>query len=424
MKHTGSEKMDAAMPQNQTWQYSMDSSSNNESRPPLELSRSGGVTIKLIRQTMWNHAWALLGLVAFTLYVLACRPAFSPDGSKLLLPTFGGPHEASRVLLLNWQKQQWRTLLHLGENIMDEEYPVTALWSPDGKQMIAAWAADDETITICVTPVESPGVTRLFHLDQIPDAMSHLVIPPPVIGDWLYIGGREITALNWRTGESRSIPLPDHLVSGADTNETQILLSPQPNGLYCLLAKSNGFNIGQVELNPLKIKPVLTLDETNEGVYFLAVSPNNTQIALAIGEAKAQELRIYQDQLLQKTYHFSSPERPVLLGNMAYSPNGQTLYVAAFEASETKTSDFVVYELPSNGDPMRTIRLFPVQEGDEAVTLLYQFALSPDGMTLAAFGGIHTNTNTTPEKNALFLVDLKRADRRIKKIAVPKLPIN
>jgi Tol biopolymer transport system component len=73
-----------------------------------------------------------IGLLAFLLYVLACRPSFSPDGTKILVPIHDPAHTNTAVWVYDRGQQTWTKVYEsAGTYILPY-----VNWTGDGQQAV------------------------------------------------------------------------------------------------------------------------------------------------------------------------------------------------------------------------------------------------------------------------------------------------
>ena len=106
---------------------------------------------------------------------------------------------------------------------------------------------------------------------------------------------------------------------------------------------------------------------------------------------------------------------PITLGNLVWSSDDKVIYAAQFKSIEEGT-ECGLCEIPVSGQKLRSTPLWVTKE-DELARVSFQIALSPDGKCVAASTGF--NVEDTAESRALYLVDLRRAKRPVRKIPVP-----
>lgn len=75
-----------------------------------------------------DAALMLVGLVCLAVFTPACRPVFSPDGSRILYywPTIG-------VVVYDRRSQTWESIFSTKTG------QVIAQWTADGKEVIILW---------------------------------------------------------------------------------------------------------------------------------------------------------------------------------------------------------------------------------------------------------------------------------------------
>ena len=360
---------------------------------------------------------AAIALVAITLYVLACGPAFSPDGRRILV-TSTDTNGVSRVLMFDRKTSGWTLLAQRrGEEHASETPLAAALWLPDGRHAVVQWWRE-KGMQVMVLPIGEAGPTRLFDVPDLEDNVGPFVLSPPIVRGRLLIGGQSLRALDLKTGDLTEHPL--QLPTG-ETNDMEVLVHAQQDGAYCIYGKNQDLTIGRVNSASLAVTPVLKLEDIDDGGFFFAVCPKSKRLAVVVEKEGNPIVRIYKAQLLEREIRLGTGEKTVAFGNLAWSPDGRTLYAATFEkaALDGDRALFGVHELPADGGTPRQIPLFAVKIKGET-PLYHQFALSPDGKALAAFGGVFLDEKTVGEKDwALFLADLSRPDRRVKKYPIP-----
>jgi len=398
---------------------------------------------------------AFIGLASLAIYVLACRPAFSPDGSKILVTASGGTNKQGHVLVYDRKAAKWTPLLTVAQSPGGNGALVpSALWSADGKEVIAAWASDDDRVMVSVLPVGGVGPTRLFQVDH--PALPALMVPPALIvrpglpAPYLLFGGESITALNLESGEADQQKLAGNDATNAP--KKTIYLVGQGKEVFYLLGGDKMLEAGRLDLESLRPSPLLQLQTTNEDANpFLAVSKTSSRLALTRGDADNQSLLIYRRFQLERTLPFGATNNGIILGNLVWSVDGKTLYAAGFrplkpgpitkaihagysalraagfKPTEPTTFDLQlsVCEIPLDGKPFRETPLFRIASAhDETFLMLYQIALSPDGKTIAASAGLSADDQGTRERDrALYLLDLSRARRPVSRIAIPRATV-
>lgn len=111
-----------------------------------------------------HHTLALIALAALTIYVLACRPSFSPDGSKVLFPCIDPETKSASVVLYDRTTKKSEHVFALPGAGGSKDAPVlSAQWMPDGKQAIVIWHAEEsKSFQVVVLPLGSRNPTRFI----------------------------------------------------------------------------------------------------------------------------------------------------------------------------------------------------------------------------------------------------------------------
>lgn len=398
---------------------------------------------------------ALVALASLAVYVLACRSSFSPDGSKILMPAAGGEFEQGHLLMYDRPTAKWTHLLSVAMPDCGGDVPIpTAIWTADGKEVIASWAAEGK-IAVSLLPVGRPGPTRFYQFDIRPEGAdagegSNGLIEPPVLrGRHLLFGGQVFTVLNLDSGEVTRQELP--VSEGTNNANRGIWLFGQGKEISYLMGSDDAAEAGRLDVSDLahlRLVPSVKLDPKKEdGNPFIAVSAPDGRLALTGGDEDNQSLLIYRQSRLERTFPFgTATNNGTMLGNLIWAPDGKTLYATGFRSLEpglfakavhasyealrslgfrpTEPRPFdlqvLVCEIPLDGRPVRETPLFRMASSrDKTFRMFYQIALSPDGRTLAVGDGYAGNHQESRKPNlALYLVDLTAESRPVSRIPI------
>jgi hypothetical protein len=399
---------------------------------------------------------ALVALASLVVCILACRSSFSPDGSKILMPAAGGEFEQGHLLMYDRPTAKWTHLLSVASPHRGDDVPIpTAIWTADGKEVIASWAADSR-IVVSVLPVGRPSPTRFYQFDistegEDADKKGTCLIEPPVLrGRHLLFGGQVLTVLNLDSGEINRQELP--VSEGTNNANRGIWLFGQGKEICYLMGSDDEAEAGRLDVSDLahlRLVPSVKLDPKKEdGNPFVAVSAPDGRLALTGGDEDNQSLLIYRQSKLERTFPFgAATNNGTMLGNHIWSLDGKTLYAAGFRSlepgpfakavhasyealrslgfrpSEPRPFDLqvLVCEIPLDGRPVRETPLFRMASSrNETYRMLYQIALSPDGRTLAVGDGYAwAHTESRKPNLALYLMDLSAESRPVSRIPIP-----
>lgn len=387
---------------------------------------------------------ALLGIIAIVVYVLACRPSFSPDGSRLVFTSFDSDAKQTSVLCYDLNTKTLETVYHaavvdkvsepepapnqnedaekkpfsFSRGSVKEQYLVTTQWLPDGKRI-----AINALSYVLVLPVGSAGRTRLLQLQNDLDSGT-LMRPLPVLGKYQFIADKHfLLRLDLETGGILAAP-----------DKKEYMLIGQGNQLYYLAAadivstpgsseeKAESVEIGKLNSETLAATPLLKMkgEETfGELTGFGAASRDGSRLALTTNLSKTPKVLLFRDNKLEKTLALAKEDSDVTVGNVEWSSDGKTLYSAYARKQENAPCRYGVLEAAADGSSVREIPLFSGDSSD-SWWVAFQIAISPDGRTLAgSSAGFEDNDDIEGKDRALYLIDLGSAARKVTKVPVP-----
>jgi hypothetical protein len=377
---------------------------------------------------------AAIGLAALAAYIIACT-SFSPDGSKVLFPSIVPETGLLGVALYDRQtaKSEWVFVPASWRESAKEAQGKGLLrpfWSPDGQRAMVLWAdadKDEDPVRLVVAslPVSAKGPVRLYALtrERGDDLGAAMFGPPCVVGKHLVLGGKSLTRLDLETGAATT------------TNaEAEVVLVPFGARVFFLAtspAEGVDYEVGTVDVEKLCLNPILRLQQEQVGDIFPslpAVSRDGGKIALVSKKTKtANSVLIYRGKELEKEILLPSQPRGVVLGNLQWSADTQTIYAAYQCASEGPKPgmELGVVCIPVNAEGARFVPLCRARSGEEAIHW-FQIALSPDSKTVAVsstFLGYDTDNgvqpdNLEPEDRALFLVDVSQQPPKVTKAPI------
>jgi len=360
-----------------------------------------------------------VGLAALITYIMACRPAFSPDGSKVLFPYVDADAGTRAIGLFDRGDGTSRCLLSaVGRRTGYSASLMTAGWTADGKSALVFLAEEQggEHVRVLLVPLDRNAPLRTYFVPDVKKATASLVIPPPVIGRHVFLGGKSLVRLDLTTGDIERAAF-----------DAEISPIRQGNRIFYVGERRRpgaDFDVGTLDPETLAPTPLLELkkEETGEIMPFIAVSEDGTRIAMAGRDGQNGRILIFEGKKLER---FLSPETKTgasTIGNIEMAADGRTVYASFFrEVASESSLQFGVLEASVAGDAAREIPLFQVRVDKGKMdqgSPVFQVALSPDGTTLAATSGLFPME--TSEGRALYLVDLKDAGRKVTRIPIPE----
>lgn len=392
----------------------------------------------------WLHLTLLaLALVGWIVFVLACveGPAWSPDSFKILFGYYD--HDGGRyaVALYDLSKHKTRIIFErLTTDDDDDDLGMLPGWQGDGARaliLINEGSSDSNKHCVLLSlPIASKGVPRTYDLANAKNCWYRSMILQR--GDKLYISGDD--GLNWvnlTTGESGSSDIKGGPGFLHERNGHILYLRPASRPLASAKekdAQEDGLEFGQISFADSALKPAFTIWQTQFSDIKVGDSistawePGGTRIALlGVGENSDKILMMDENKGPIGAITPQLGVQPARIGNIIWSPDGQTLYAAAITAgSKEKTCDFSLAEIPVSGARGRLTRIasFTCSDVNDSDTrsmldMVLPLALSPDGNWIAATPANCDTQHFAAPDRALFLIDLRHQSHRITRIPFP-----
>lgn len=394
----------------------------------------------------WLHV-ALLGiaLVGWLIFILACveGPGWSPDSSKVLFSYFDSDGGRYAVALYDVAKHKTKLIFERPTKEEDDNLGLLPAWQSDGSRaliLVNEMASEsDKHCVLLSLPVGSNGVPRTYDLGKAKDCWYRPMVMQQ--SDKLYLGDED--GLNWvnlATGETGSTEIKGGPGFLHERNGQIVYMRGTSRPVAGAKEKNSdeeGIEFGQINLADATLKPSFTIWQTQfPDVKFgdsmsAAWEPSGSHVALiGVGEDSDRILMMDENKGPTGTIDPNLGVKPVRIGNLLWSHDGKTFYSAAVnKGSKEKTCDFSLAEIPVSGASGRLTRIASfscddVSKNDirEHLEMILPLALSPDDNWIAA-----TPSNCAPDKfaavdHALFLIDLRRKERRITRVSFPTLP--
>lgn len=360
-------------------------------------------------------------LVFLLAAIFACRPAFSPDGKRILVPVCSAKNQGVAVALFERATGKITTLYRSGPGFG----AVAPLWSLDGKQAVAICVPKAEGMThglrVALIDLQGEAKPVVHDLRLHENGVASLWSSPILAGGGLLLSGKRLKRVDLATG---AVTTPD----GPEIKE--IYLTKHGSKIYYARdLRSRGFEFGTLNPKTLVRTPMPMLEEQAKWRLspLMAISPDGQRFALAANEAAAIEegvdkpaILICSGGKLVKTLPVT--DRTLQLGNLVWSPDGERLFASAMrKGSAEKPHEYLLLELAVDGSAIRQTRLFGTVAGEKKNAIPYAapIALSPDGKTIAACS---TAVDTVAEQDrALYLVGVGGGKRPVQKVPTPEV---
>ena len=375
-----------------------------------------------------NAALALTGLLALSLYILACT-SFSPDDSKVLYPAFSGNNGA--IGLASYDRETARSeLIFLPADLTEAETNAISpallrgQWLANGRQILATWMGKekDDVLNLTLLPFGGRGPVQHFTL-PLKEAQNAVLLAPPVVGHYAFVmdDRNDAVRLDLANGQIKRHPLSQ--------DNTECILYPSATGRKVFyLSDPNGGDehvFGRLDPETLAPTPLLTFTNALDNGLSFTYDLAGERIAFVSKAGGQSSLVVLERGKPAFTQPLPESGQRFSLGNGIFSRNGQTL-IAGFARQPAGTAGVTLglIEIPLRGGPPRETVLLHGLELDsqgEDLMFYFQIALSHDGKTAAVASTYIAclSEKFNPGDCALFFVDLSDAKRKVTKVPIP-----
>jgi hypothetical protein len=379
-----------------------------------------------------NSALALLGLLALSVYVMACT-SFSPDDTKVLYPAFDPASGAIGMAIYDRESRTSEMVFvpvaydTSGSNATVAPAFLRGQWLANGREIVIAHAgskgSDKDGLTITVVPTAGHGLVRTFRVPEIKDAASTFALPLCLAGERLFL----------RTGDKALLRLD--LTTGALTNhefeEANGTLSfyPAPEGSGVFYFESDTpadeqVTFGWMTADDFRRTPLMVITNVPKGEAVVAYDPNGKILALLGGNDAEAKLQVWQNGQVVFSRDVTTYGPDCSFANAVLTPDGQAILASFQHPSGTNSVCYGIMAIPFNQLPPQQVTLIQnAPSGGKECGCHFQVAISHDGKT-AAVTSTYLATADNPINDAdcaLFLVDLSDPNWNVAKvpIAVP-----
>ena len=379
-----------------------------------------------------NAALALLGLLALTIYILACT-SFSPDDTKVLYPSFDTASGAVGMAVYDREPRTSEMLFApVAYETNDAKLEVApnllrAQWLANGRDIVVASVQprdnDKSSLDVAVIPWGARKPIRLFQVPGLKDAGQAFAVPLCLAGERLIFpaSSKSIVRLDLRTGALAGHEFPDA--------KGDFSFYPDPNGKSVFYFEADDPTGGQVtfgRLNPndFTLTPLMVISNTVSQPTAVAYDPDGKAVALLTGSEDKAALQIWREGKVAFSREVATPGHKLTFGNALLASSGKALWASFQQANGTNSMSYGLMEIPFSEAPTHQellIKDAPVQ--DEMSADYVQVDVSHD-VKAAAISSAYLALMDKPIKPsdcALFLVDLSQPSWKVTKvpIAVP-----
>jgi len=372
-----------------------------------------------------NTALALVGLLALTVYILACT-SFSPDDTKVLYPAFSGANGAMAVA--SYDRAARRSEIVFAPAILSDletnaaPLMVRGQWLGDGDRILATWVAkeNNNTFNLAVLPFGARGPVQLFTLTGA-DLATSVMLPAPIVGDRVFMvdAPNKLVRLDLRDG---SVARHELGKAGA---EWVLYPAADGKGLFYLQdpKSTDGRTFGRLDPESFALTPILTFTNPIENGFSFTYDLSGNRVAIFEKDGDHQRLVILERGKAAYTRPIPGSGSAFELGNAIFSRGGDTL-LASYRRQQQGTAaySFGLIEIPLRDQPPRETELIPAcNAAEDGVTYYFQIGLSHDGKSAAVASTYLAcmSENFKPEDCALFFIDLSDTNRKVTKVPIP-----
>jgi hypothetical protein len=382
-------------------------------------------------QMVRNAVLALAGLLALTLYILACT-SFSPDDTKVLYPTFDPSSGAVGIAVYDRETGRSETLFVPVAYEGKETNTITPLllrsqWLADGRNIVLAWPAGDgdNGLNLAMLPWPARAPVRLFSLPSVEQPGSRLMFPLCIVGHRLFVmeTDSQVLRVDLRTGD-----LARHKFD-TDSGKLSLLEAPDGSGVLYLAENDQSgkkYTFGRLNLDMLALMPLMTFTNEPAPGSFLAFDGRAQRVAFVQEHDDQRQLLVLEKGAPVFTRPLGAKGEKRDFGSAAFSPRGDAICASFAHIPKGGTNaSYGLVEIPLSDAPVRQVTLLSTAEsGDDANALLFQAGISHDGATAAAASTYLACQikELKPEDCALFLVDLKDPELKAAKVPIPMPP--
>ena len=383
-----------------------------------------------MNNTKRNATLALVGLLALSVYILACT-SFSPDDTKVLYPAFDVASGATGIAGYDREARTSELLfVPVGYDSAETNAEVTpavlrAGWLANGRDIVIAYASpkDDEKagMTVAVMPWGARKPVRTFHVPALKDAGEALISPLCIAGDQLFLhaSGKSIARLDLRSGALATKEFEDA--------KGDLSFYPAPDGASVFYFEADSPSGGQTTIGRLNPKgfsrtPLMVVSNSLKEATAAAYDTDGKVLALLAAGDDKPSLQVWRDGKVVFSREVDTHGKKTVFGNAILAPSGKAIRASFQQASGTNAVSYGLMEIPFSEAPTREVMLIkdaPPQ--DEASVSYFQAGVSHDGKTAAlasTYLALMEKPISAPDC-ALFFVDLSDPNWKVTKVPIP-----
>jgi hypothetical protein len=387
------------------------------------------------KQKTRKAALALVGLLALSIYILACT-SFSPDDTKVLYPAFDAASGAIGMAVYD-REARGSEMLFLPvvcqggkSNIMTAPGILRAEWLANGREIVVAYvggkdSSDNDGLSVALIPWGARKPIKIFRVPDIKEAGESFMVPLCVAGERVFLrtSRNGVARLDLRTGA-----LTGHEFEDA---KGEVSLYPTPDGAGVFYFGSGDPSkettvFGRLNPNDFSRTPLMVITNQIRDQSVVAYDKAGRILAFLGGGDETNDLLVLRDGQPIFARSLDTHGQKRCFGNAILAANGKALWTTFRQAKGTNAVSYGLMEVPFTDAPPRELTLInDAPEEDDSCAYYFQAAISHDGKT-AAIASTYlacTEKEFKPSDCALFLVDLSDPKWKVTKVPIP-MPAN
>lgn len=369
-----------------------------------------------VRSSVWWRVAVLIGC-AVAGSVLACRPAWSPDGKQLLFASDMYGRTVVSVHDRSTGESRRVFVPPIGHEV------VSPMWMADGlRAVILSSRKRAKTVAVSVLDVAAGKVLQAHQLQTANKYPNNVALATPaVLGRYAYVSADGIARLDLETGESRKLEPQD--------GEAASAVAPAGSGLcYTTWFGDRGnpgdwrWEIGELDPDTLQRTPVVASTDFPAWKVIAkpAFSPDMERLALA-AEGKGQAvILVVRDGKIETELPLGAFAN-TSINDLAWSDDSATIYASIRRLGDNRRAAWSLYEAAFSGSVSREVKLFGSRVAAEPGFAQLGLALSPNGKEIAL---TTTFVEQVPlDQQGVYIVDLTERKRVAKRVPFPEVAV-